>query len=119
LSEAARADCGGNRRRPDAHDRSDADAGDDRGQRQRQLHEAKQFPRRHAHRHARLSDGGSNPIHPRQRCADDWQQAVQNQHDDGRARADAAKQRDRQQKAEHGQARDGLDDVRQCHDWHA
>ena len=49
-----------------------------------------------------------NRSNPGDRRADDWQQCVNDEHRDRDARAKAADERQRQQEAEHGQARDRL-----------
>ena len=106
--EPAGADGGGNRRRPDADDRGDADARDDRRQRQRQLDLPEQLPRRHAERHAGLDERRVDGSNAGDRRAHDRQQRVDDEHGDRHARAEAADERQRQQEAEHRQARHRL-----------
>ena len=115
LAEAARANRSSNRRGADADDGRDADAGDNRRQRQRQLHLPQQLARGHPHRDAGLANRRVDPAESGDRCPHDWEQPVQNQHDERRARADAADERHGEEKAEHRQAWDGLHDAGDGH----
>jgi hypothetical protein len=62
-------------------------------------------PRRHAERHASLDEGRVYGSNAGDRGADDRQQRVDDEHGDRHARAEAADERQRQQEAEHRQAR--------------
>ena len=72
--------------------------------------------RRHPHRDAGFANRRVDPGQARDRRPHDRQQPVQNQHDDGGTRADAADERHGQQEAEHRQARNRLHDVREADD---
>ena len=113
LAEPAGADRGRDSGRADAHDRRDANSGDDRRQRQRKLHHEQQLARRHPHRHAGLCHRVVQASQSGDRRANDRQKRVERQRDERRARSDAANERERQEESEEGQARDRLRDVRQ------
>ncbi len=72
-----------------------------------------QLARRHAQGHARIADGSIDTGDAGDRRPQDRQQGVERQRHDRRARPDAAEQRQRQQEAEHRQARHGLHGVGQ------
>ncbi len=113
FAEPAGADRRGNRRGADADDRRDANAGNDRRQRQRQLDPPQTLARCHAKRIGRLDQRGIDGANAGNRGPDDRQQRVDGQHGDRDARAQAANQRHRQQESKHRQARNRLTDVGQ------
>ena len=71
---------------PDADDRGDAHARDDRGERERNLDLAQQFARRHAHRDAGFADRSVDAGDADDRRADDRQERVQHEHHERRPR---------------------------------
>src|SRR4029453_11848604 len=77
---------------------------------------AHHLPWSHAQRGTRVANRPIGPLQTGDPRSDDRQQPIQDQHDDCGARTNAAEQRDRQQKSEHRQARNGLHEVRDSHE---
>ena len=75
------------------------------------LHLPEHLPRRHPHRHRRFAHRRIDAQNARQRVAQNRQQRVEHQRHDRRALADAADERNRNQKPEQRQAGHGLHDV--------
>ena len=93
------------------HDRGDAHAGQDHGQGEGQLDQAQPLARRHAHPGRRLEHRGVDLLDAGHGVAQDGKERIEHERHDGRAHADAADERHRDQEAEEGEARDGLGEV--------
>ena len=74
------------------------------------------MPSRHAHGDRRFADRRVHAQDARQRVPQDGQQRVQHERDDRRVLADAADEREWDQKPEQRQAGDGLHDVSKAED---
>ena len=116
LSEPTGANRRGDGRRADTNHRGNANARDDRRQRQRQLHLPEQLTRRHAERRPGLDERGVDRPDAGNRGPDDRQQRVDDEHGDGHPRTEAPDERQRQQEAEHREAWHGLRRVDQPDD---
>ena len=95
LAESAGANRSGDGGRADADDSRDADARGDRRQGERQFDQPEQLVRRHAHRDAGLANRCVDPGDSGDRRPNNREQSVQDQHDHGGARPDAAQERHR------------------------
>ncbi len=94
---------------PHPDDRRRAYARQNHGGGERHLHHDELLAPAHPDSHRRLLDLGRDPLETRQRIPYDGQKGVQREGDDRRQRADPLEQR--QEKGEHRQARDGLQDA--------
>ena len=93
--ESSGADRRGNRRRAHANHGRDANAGHDRGKRERQLDLTKQLPWRHPERGAGLDERGVHRTDSGNRRTHDGEQRVDDENGDGDAGAETTDERQR------------------------
>jgi hypothetical protein len=111
-AEAARADSRRDGRHPDRDHGRDAHARQYHVQRQRKLHLPQYLSLAHPHRDRRLADVFVHAFDARHGVANEGQQRVEHERDDGRARADAAEQRKRDEETKERETRHGLQHAR-------
>ena len=111
LAEAAGADRGRDGRDPDGDDGGDADSRQHHRQRQRQLDLPEKLARGEAHRDGGFADRRADAGDPDIGVANDGQQRVQRERDDGQTVGTRAQPGQRQQQSEERQAGNGLDDI--------
>ena len=104
FAQSARADCGGDCRRPHADHRGDPEPRQHRRHGKRELDHEKQLPRG-------IDHGPIEALKATDRRSNDRQKRVHGQRDERRARPDAADERQRKEKPEQREAGDRLRDV--------
>ena len=128
-TEAARADGGSDGGDADGDDGGGSDPGKNNGERERKPDAKENLRASHAHGFGGFQDGGIDTGEPNIRVAKDGKNCVQDERDDGGALADAADERNGNEKTKEGEARDGLENAgdaerdgsqsRTLHDEHA
>ena len=111
LAEAAGADRGGDGRRAHADHGGDANTRNDGRNRQRQLDQQQQLPRRHSHRDPGLNDRSIQILQSGHRRPDNREQRVERERDERGTRPDATDEREWQQEPEEREARNRLRNV--------
>src|SRR6267378_4106053 len=110
-AEAAGADGGGDGSDADGDDGGGANAGKNDGEREREAHAEEDLRASHAHGLGGFEDGGIDAGQADVGVAQNGEQRIEDERDNGGALADAADEWDGNQKAEEGEAGDGLENA--------
>ena len=116
VAQATGADGRGDGRRAHTNHHGDAQTRHDRWQRERPLDLPQDLARGQAHRDRALHHRGRHALQPGDGAAQYRQHRVHSQRQQGRACANTANERQRDQEPEQGQARYGLCEVREAND---